>query len=268
MASPRGSGRKARLERRQERRQSSGFARFVGFETEIFDSNKRFCWLKRPPWADVLDTCIRRVATSPNTGRRLAWHSVNSMGAEYFRQRAKDSGRSLTWRQEIVSNRLETGDRRKLFFEGAEVWGSGFFPSWIDIAWMAKVRPSFLLCLPTQLLTPILCTVCHDLSTEHKLLIEARHGAAAPQLMAEILTRKMASTKICEGLVKLPSACSCIRGCSFPSRTGAIVSSPVFVGEKLARFGAAISSLTKCLWLAALYSLISTRAGALPKINR
>jgi hypothetical protein len=72
-------------------------------------------------------------------------------------QRAKDSGRSLTWRQEIVSN-LETGDRRKLFFEGAEVWGSGFFPSWIDIAWMAKVRPSFLLCLPTQLLTPILCT--------------------------------------------------------------------------------------------------------------
>jgi hypothetical protein len=86
--------------------------------------------------------------------------------------------------------------------------------------------------------------------------------------MAEILTRKMASTKICEGLVKLPSACSCIRGCSFPSRTGAIVSSPVFVGEKLARFGAAISSLTKCLWLAALYSLMSTRAGALPKIYR
>jgi hypothetical protein len=30
---PRGSGRKARLERRQERRQSSGFARFVGFGT-------------------------------------------------------------------------------------------------------------------------------------------------------------------------------------------------------------------------------------------
>ena len=137
-----------------------------------------FVGLKEPPWADVLESCIRRVATSPNTGRRLAWHSVNSMGAEYFRQRAKDSGRSLTWRQEIVSN-LETGDRRKLFFEGAEVWGSGFFPSWIDIAWMAKVRPSFLLCLPTQLLTPILCTVCHDLSTEHKLLIEARHGAAA-----------------------------------------------------------------------------------------
>ena len=101
---PRGPGRKARLERRQERRQSSGFARFVGFETEIFDSNKRFCWLKRPPWADVLDTCIRRVATGPNTGRRLAWHSVNSMGAEYFRQRAKDSGRSLIWRQEIVAH--------------------------------------------------------------------------------------------------------------------------------------------------------------------
>jgi hypothetical protein len=44
---PRGSGRKARLERRQERRQSSGFARFVAFATKIFDSNKRHCWLKR-----------------------------------------------------------------------------------------------------------------------------------------------------------------------------------------------------------------------------
>jgi hypothetical protein len=78
--------------------------KICAFATKIFDSNKRFCWLKRPPWADVLDTCIRRVATSPNTGRRLAWHSVNSMGAEYFRQRAKDSGRSLIWRQEIVAH--------------------------------------------------------------------------------------------------------------------------------------------------------------------
>ena len=39
-------------------------------------------------------------------------------------------------------------------------------------------------------------------------------------------------------------------------------------GPAIARFGAAISSLTKCLWLAALYSLMSTRAGALPKIYR
>jgi hypothetical protein len=45
----------------------------------------------------------------------------------------KDSGESLIWRQEIVSN-LETGDRRKLFFEGAEIRGSRFFLSWIDIA--------------------------------------------------------------------------------------------------------------------------------------
>jgi hypothetical protein len=67
----------------------------------------------------------------------------------------------------------------------------------------------------------------------------------ARKTAAWMSTRKMASTKICEGLVKLPSACSCIRGCSFPFRTGAIVSSPVFVGENLARFGAAISSLKK-----------------------
>jgi hypothetical protein len=45
----------------------------------------------------------------------------------------KDSGRSPIWRQEIVSN-LETGNRRKLFFEGAEVRRSRFFLSWIDIA--------------------------------------------------------------------------------------------------------------------------------------
>ena len=51
--------------------------------------------------------------------------------------------------------------------------------------------------------------------------------------------------KNCEVLVKLRSACSCSNGCSFPVRTGAIVSSPVFVGEKIARFGAAISSLKK-----------------------
>jgi hypothetical protein len=102
--SPRGSGRTARLERRHERRPSRGFARFGGFVTEIVDSNTRFCLLKEPPWADVLDTCTRRVATGPNTGRRLAWHSVNAMGAEYFRQRAKDSSRSLIWRQEIVAH--------------------------------------------------------------------------------------------------------------------------------------------------------------------
>ena len=43
---PRGSGRKARLERRQERRQSSGFARFVGFETGIGFSQKRYYALR------------------------------------------------------------------------------------------------------------------------------------------------------------------------------------------------------------------------------
>ena len=101
---PRGSGRKARLERRQERRQSSGFARFVLLRPRFPIPINDFVGLKEPPWADVLESCIRRVATSPNTGRRLAWHSVNSMGAEYFRQRAKDSGRSLTWRQEIVAH--------------------------------------------------------------------------------------------------------------------------------------------------------------------
>jgi hypothetical protein len=48
-------------------------------------------------------------------------------------QLAKDIGQSLIWRQEIASY-LETGGRRKSFFEGAEVRGSRFFLSWIDIA--------------------------------------------------------------------------------------------------------------------------------------
>jgi hypothetical protein len=89
--------------------------------------------------------------------------------------------------------------------------------------------------------------------------------------MAEIRTRKMASTKICEGLVKLPPACSCIRGCSFPFRTGAIVSSPVFVGENLARSGAAMSSLKTCSFMAccALFAIMewapSRRVGVASK---
>jgi hypothetical protein len=59
-----------------------------------------------------------------------------------------------------------------------------------------------------------------------------------PQLMAEIRTRKMASTKkICEGLAKLRSA-PVLKGKLHPLlQLHAIVSSPVFVGENLARFG-------------------------------
>jgi hypothetical protein len=93
-----------------------------------------FVGLKEPLWADdVLDTCIRRVATGPNTGRRLAWHSVNSMGAEYFRQRAKDSGRSLIWRQEIVAHVDQTWSAN-LYLRRSwpGVRGSRFFLSWID----------------------------------------------------------------------------------------------------------------------------------------
>jgi hypothetical protein len=41
-AAPRDSRRSSLLERRQERRQSSGLCRFVGFETEMFDSNNDF----------------------------------------------------------------------------------------------------------------------------------------------------------------------------------------------------------------------------------
>jgi hypothetical protein len=56
--------------------------------------------------------------------------------------------------------------------------------------------------------------------------------------MAEIRTRKMASTKkICEGLAKLRSA-PVLKGKLHPLlQLHAIVSSPVFVGENLARFG-------------------------------
>jgi hypothetical protein len=49
----------------------------------------------------------------------------------------------------------------------------------------------------------------------------------------------------------------------------AIVSSPVFVGENLARFGSFIAPKKNVCGFAALYSLvISTRAGALPKIYK
>ena len=70
--------------------------------------------------------------------------------------------------------------------------------------------------------------------------------------MAEIRTRKMASTKkICEGLAKLRSA-PVLKGKLHPLlQLHAIVSSPVFVGENLciARFGSFIAPYKKCLCL-------------------
>jgi hypothetical protein len=87
--------------------------------------------------------------------------------------------------------------------------------------------------------------------------------------MAEIRTQKLASTKQnCEGFAKLCSA-PVLKGKLHPLlQLHAVVSSPVFVGENLARFGSFIA-LVKNVYggFAALYSLISTRAGALPKKN-
>jgi hypothetical protein len=159
---PRGSGRKARLERRQERRQSSGFARFVLSRPRFSIPINDFVGLKEPPWADVLDSCIRRVAAGPNTGRRLAWHSVNSVGAEYFRQsqRAKDSGRSLIY--------LETGDRRtrgpnveRKLIPSKELEFGGVGSSSAGLIRLdGQGEPTILpLCLPDQLLTPTCAAV-------------------------------------------------------------------------------------------------------------
>jgi hypothetical protein len=67
-----------------------------------------------------------------------------------------------------------------------------------------------------------------------------------PQLVAEIRTRKMASTKkICEGLAKLRFA-PVLKGKPPPLlQLHAIVSSPVFVGENLDRFGSFIATSRK-----------------------
>jgi hypothetical protein len=129
-----------------------------------------------------------------------------------------------------TGDRLLPGvDRRSsqaFISEGTGVWGEDPFSVGIGVASFSKVGPSFLLCLPTQLLTPILCATMPRSIDRHRLLIEA----PSPQLMAEIRTRKTPSTKtICEGLAKLCSA-PVLKGKLHPLlQQHAVDSSPVFV---------------------------------------
>ena len=102
----------------------------------------------------------------------------------------------------------------------------------IDVAQMAKVGPLFLLCLPTQLLTPILCATTYRQITSSPAS-DRSPAVTEPQLMAEIRTRKMASPN---NLRRPCKTSLCMQRCIFPFRAGAIVSSPIFV-EKLASFG-------------------------------
>jgi hypothetical protein len=69
---PRDPGRKSRPERRQERRQSSGLQDSLLLRLRFLIPINDIVSFGEPLWADVLDTCIRRVATGPTTGRRLA----------------------------------------------------------------------------------------------------------------------------------------------------------------------------------------------------